>query len=198
MVEHLGSIGVRAEMENAASREVRRREEGQRVRLRQLAEFRVWLKKIESIEVWRETRKVNNESVAEDEITYVVAFEPGVSLSRIPVLTNTVVTHTRGGEVRFHWRGFEWGRVPLLEGRLKGDKGLNRRLLGYIRQDMASDLRIRALSGERVGITTGYNPTRLPSRGFLDCIEEIAQHVNDYVAERNREREEEGAGMETE
>jgi len=188
LLEHLGSIGVRAELQKIESKELKRREEGYRVRLRQLADIRVWLKRIQSIEVWRESKKRKDESTTDDEITYVVTFEPGLSLYRIPILTSTVKTQRVGGKIRFQWRGFQWGRLPLLVDRLKADRGLNRRLLRHFNQSLADDLRIRALSGDRVGIATSYSPQRLPSREFLDCMEDIAQHVNDYVAERNKER----------
>lgn len=190
LLGHLKSIGVRAELQKGENSEIRRREEGYRVRLRQLAGVRVWLTRIQSIEVWRETRKRESNSVTEDEITYVVAFEPGITLSRIPILTNMVRMETAGGKTRFQWRGFQWGRLPLLVDRLRADRSLNRRLRNYYSQDVVDDLRVRALSSKGVGITTSYNRQKLPSREFLNCIEDIAQHVNDYVAERNSEREE--------
>jgi len=193
LLEHLESIGVEAQTQEAESKKIRRREEGYRVTLRQLASFRIWLKRIHSMEVWREAKKGKDEPTLEDEITYVIAFEPGTTLGRIPILTNIVGIQMAEGKTRFQWRGFEWGKVPLLVDKLKADKALNSKLRKHISQDLANDLRIRALSGNRVGITMVYNPHRLPTREFLACMEDIAEHVNEYVTERNIEREQQEA-----
>jgi len=193
LLEHLESIGVTAQPHEVESKKIRKREEGYRVTLRQLAGFRIWLRRIHFIEVWREAKKGENEPATEDEITYVITFEPGTKLGRIPILTNIVSIQVAEGKGRFKWRGFEWGKVPLLVDKLKADKALNSKLRKHISQDLANDLRIRALSGNRVGITMVYNPHRLPTREFLDCMEDIAEHVNEYVTERNIEREQQEA-----
>lgn len=190
LLEHLESIEVSAQTQEAESQKIRRREEGRVVTLRQLASCRIWLRRIHSIEVWREAKKGKDEPITEDEITYVITFEPGITLGRIPILTNIVSIQIAGGKNRVQWRGFEWGRVPLLVDRLRADTALNSRLQKHVNKDLPDDLRIRALSGNRVGITMVYNPHRLPTREFLTCIEDIAEHVNEYVTERNREREE--------
>jgi len=193
LLEHLESIGVTAQPHEVESQKIRKREEGYRVTLRQLAGFRIWLRRIHFIEVWREAKKEKNKSATEDEITYVITFEPGTKLGRIPILTNIVSIQMAEGKSRFKWRGFEWGKVPLLVDKLKADKALNSKLRKHISQDLANDLRIRALSGNRVGITMIYNPHRLPTREFLACMEDIAKHVNEYVTERNIEREQQEA-----
>jgi hypothetical protein len=122
-------------------------------------------------------------------MTFVILPEPGMRLNRIPILTNLVKTPADKGKNGFKWRGFEWGRLPLLVDRLKIDTGLNRRLLRYLDTDLPDNLRITVLSGDRIGITTSYNPQRLPSHEFLNCIEDITDHIHDYIAERNRTRE---------
>jgi len=193
ILEHLESIGVTAQPHGVESRKVRKREEGYRVTVRQLAGFSIRLKRIHFIEVWREVRKGKNESAVEDEITYVITFEPGTTLRRIPILTNIVGIQRAEGINQFRWRGFEWGNVPLLVDKLKADTALNSKLRKHIGQDLADDLRVRALSGNRVGITMVYNPHRLPTREFLTCMEDIAEHVNEYVTERNIEREQQEA-----
>jgi hypothetical protein len=193
LLEHLESIGVTAQPHEVESSKVRKREEGYRVTLRQLAGFRIRLRRIQFIEIWREAKKGKNESAIEDEITYVITFEPGTKLGRIPILTNIVGIRMAEGKSRFKWRGFEWGKVPLLVDKLKADKALNSKLRKHISQDMADDLRVRALSGNRVGITMVYNPHCLPTREFLTCMEDIAEHVNEYVTERNIEREQQEA-----
>jgi len=193
LLEHLESIGVSAQPHEVESDKIRKREEGYRVTLHQLAGLRIWLRRIQFIEVWREAKKGKNESAIEDEITYVITFEPGTTLRRIPILTNIVSVQMAEDKSRFRWRGFEWGKVPLLVDKLKADKALNSKLRKHISQDMADDLRVRALSGNRVGITMVYDPHRLPTREFLACMEDIAEHVNEYVTERNIEREQQEA-----
>jgi len=193
ILEHLESIGVTVQPHGVESTKVRKREEGYRVTVRQLAGFSIRLKRIHFIEVWREVRKGKNESAVEDEITYVITFEPGTTLRRIPILTNIVGIQRAEGKNQFRWRGFEWGNVPLLVDKLKADTALNSKLRKHIGQDLADDLRVRALSGNRVGITMVYNPHRLPTREFLTCMEDIAEHVNEYVTERNIEREQQEA-----
>ena len=193
LLEHLESIGVSALPHEVESNKIRKREEGYRVTLRQLAGFRIRLRRIHFIEVWRESKKRKNESTTEDEITYVITFEPGTTLGRIPILTNIVGIKVAEGKSRFRWRGFEWGKVPLLVDKLKADTALNSKLRKHIDEDLANDLRIRALSGNRVGITMVYDPHSLPTREFLACMEDIAEHVNEYVTERNIEREQQEA-----
>ena len=189
LVEHLRSIGVSAEKQRAKGSVLRTREDDRAVTLRHLVTTRVWLKGIQSMEIWRITRKGEKESVTLNEMTFVIVPGPGMSLNRIPLLTNIVKTHTTGGESRFKWRGFEWGQLPLLVDRLETDTDLNSRLLRHLDADLSGNLRITALSRDRVGITTSYSPQRLPSRDFLTCIEDIAIHIQEYIAERNRTRE---------
>ena len=189
LVEHLRAIGIRAAELEGKVKLTRTREDEYAVVLRHLVTIRVWLSGIYSIEIWRITRKRANESSTLHEMTFVIAPEPGMSLSRIPILTNIVKTHTTEGRNGFQWRGFEWGRLPLLVDRLKVDTGLHNRLLEYFKFNLPADLRITALDRERIGITTGYSPQQLPSRAFLACVEEIAKHIHDYVAERNIFRE---------
>ena len=198
LVEHLRSIGIRVELQKVRGAPVRTREDVYAVTLRQLATARVWLTGIHSIEVWRITRKGKDESITLDEITYVVALEPGVTLTRIPILTNAVRAEITEGTAELQWRGFEWGRLPLLVDRLKVDRDLNSRLLEHFSKGQPRDMRITALSeeGKRVGITTTYDPQWLPSREFLACIEEIAGHVRDYVTERNKAREQDAVTQE--
>ena len=129
------------------------------------------------------------DSVILDERTFVIIPEPGISLNRIPILTNLVITRANKGKNGFKCRGFGWGRLPLLVDRLKVDTELNSRLLGYFNTDLPDNLRNTALPGDRLGITTSYRPQRLPSRDFLACIEDIADHIHNYLAERNRTQE---------
>jgi hypothetical protein len=189
LVEHLRGIGVDSERQTHKGTVRRAHEDEYAVILRHLVTIRVWLRAIRSIEIWRITRKGDREIVTLDEMTFVMTPEPGMSLNRIPILTNLIRTRTTKGKNRFKWRGFEWGRLPLLVDRLKADTDLNNRLLGYFDSGMVDDLRITALDGERIGITTSYSPQQLPSRGFLTCIDDIAEHISDYVAEQNRTRE---------
>jgi len=189
LVEHLKGIGVGAEEQKSKGTVTRTHDDDYALILRHLVTIRVWLRGIESIEIWRITRKGNKESQTLDEMTFVIIPEPGISLNRIPILTNFIKTHTTEGKNGFKWRGFEWGRLPLLVDRLELDTNLNNRLLRYCDIDQLDNLRITALSGDRIGITMIYNPQRLPSRNFLVCIENIADHIREYVAERNRTRE---------
>jgi hypothetical protein len=189
LVDHLRSVGVRAEERKDKVTLTRTREDEYAVILRHLVTIRVWLSGIHSIEIWRITRKRDNESSTLHEMTFVIAPESGMSLSRIPILTNIVKTHATKGRNGFQWRGFEWGRLPLLVDRLKVDTDLHNRLLEYFESDLPAELRITALDRERIGITTGYSPQQLPSRAFVACIEDIAKHIHDYVAERNVYRE---------
>ena len=189
LVEHLRGIGVGAEEQKSKGTVARTREDDYAVILRHLVTIRVWLRGIQSIEIWRISRKGDKESVTLDEMTFVIIPEPEMSLNRIPILTNIAKTHITEGKNGFKWRGFEWGRLPLLVDRLRVDADLNNRLLGYFDTDLVDALRITALSGNRIGITTSYSPQRLPSRGFLTCIEDITDHIRDYIAERNRTRE---------
>ena len=189
LVEHLKSISVGAEAQKNKGTVTSTHDDDYALILRHLVTIRVWLRGIESIEIWRITRKGDKESPTLDEMTFIIVPEPGISLNRIPILTNFVKTQTTEGKSGFKWRGFEWGRLPLLVDRLKLDTNLNNRLLGYCDIDRLDNLRIMALSGDRIGITMSYNPQRLPSRSFLVCIENIADHIRDYVTERNRTRE---------
>ncbi|HEY40731.1 MAG TPA: hypothetical protein G4O18_02605 [Dehalococcoidia bacterium] len=189
LTEHLRSVGVSAEERRVKGTVVHSHEGDDTVILRHLVTTRVWLRGIQSIEIWRIIRKGKKESVTLDEMTFVVTPESGMSLNRIPLLTNIVKTHTTSGKSGFQWRGFEWGRLPLLVDRLDVDTDLNSRLLRHLDNDLLDDLRITALSGDRVGITTSYRPQQLPSRDFLTCIEDIADHIREYVAEFNRIRE---------
>jgi hypothetical protein len=185
LAEHLRRIGVKAEVQRGNSTVVRTREDGYAVILRQLVTTDVWLKGIQSIEIWRVIRKSEEKSAPLDEITYVIMPEPGMTLNRIPILTNIIGTQTAGGKTGFEWRGFKWGQLPLLADRLKMDKELNSRLRGYLTANVPDGLRITASSGEKISITMNYYPQRLPSREFLTCLEDIASHVHEYVAERN-------------
>jgi hypothetical protein len=189
LVEHLRSIDVSTEKQRVKGTVVRTHEDDHAVTLHHLVTARVWLRGIQSIEIWRISRKGERESVTLDEMTFVVIPEAGMSLNRIPLLTNAIKIHTTGDKSCLRWRGFEWGRLPLLADRLETDIGLNNRLLRHLDTDLPKNLRITALSADRVGITTSYNPQRLPSRDFLTCIEDIADHIREYVAERNRTRE---------
>ena len=189
LLEHLRRLGISAEKQKSKKAVTRTHEDEHAVLLRHLLTIRVWLRRIQSIEIWRITRKRERETVALDEMTFVVTPEPGMSLNRIPILTNLIGASAIEGENGFRWRGFEWGRLPLLVDRLKVDSDLNSRLTEYFDTDMADNLRITALSGKRIGITTRYSPQQLPSRGFLTCIEDIADHIRDYIAEQNRIRE---------
>lgn len=191
LAEHLRSIGVRADVQRGKGKVVRTRENGYAVTLRQLATIHVWLRGIQTIEIWRVTRKGEDRATTLDEIIYMINPEPGMTLNRIPVLTNIVRTQTADGDVGFKWRGFEWGQLPLLADRLKADRELNSRLLRCFDTNLTDNLRITASSREQIGITMSYNPQRLPSRELLTCIEDIASHVCDYVAERNSAREQE-------
>jgi hypothetical protein len=189
LVEHLRSIGVSAEKQRVKGAVVRTHGDNHAVILHHLVTVRVWLRGIQSIEIWRITRKGEKESVTLDEMTFVIVPEPEMSLNRIPLLTSAVKTHSNGAKTGFKWRGFEWGRLPLLVDRLEVDTDLNSRLLRHLDTDPPENLRITALSGDRVGITISYSPQRLPSRDFLICIEDIVDHIQEYVAERNRTRE---------
>jgi len=149
LVSHLSSLGIRAQVQKRQGRVIRSREKDCQVTLRQLAHLRVWLRGIGSIEVWRERRKGKEEFSTEDEMTFVVALEPGLTLMRIPILTNLVPSKTPG-DTAFEWRGFRWGRLPLLESRLKADETLNRRLQRQLNRGLPGDLRVRALGSDRV------------------------------------------------
>jgi hypothetical protein len=189
LVEHLRGIGVGSEKQKITDTVRRTHEDDYAVILRHLVTIRVWLRIIQSIEIWRITRKVDREIITLDEMTFVIIPAPGMSLNRIPILTNLVKTGTTSDKNGFEWRGFEWGWLPLLADRLKIDTALKNRLLGYFNSGMIDDLRITALDGGRIGITTSYSPQQLPSRGLLTCIEDIADHIYNYVTERNRARE---------
>ncbi|UCB43600.1 MAG: hypothetical protein JSV77_02845 [Dehalococcoidales bacterium] len=191
LVEHLRSIGVSAEVQRRKGKVVRTRENGYAVTLRQLVTTHVWLRGIQSIEIWQVTRKGEEKSTTLDEITYMITPEPGMTLYRIPILTNIIKIQTASSEAGFEWQGFEWGRLPLLADRLKTDRNLNSRLLWHFSKNLPDNLRITAPSWDKIGITMSYDPRRLPSRELLTCLEEIAGHVCDYVAERNSAREQE-------
>lgn len=189
LVEHLRGIGVDAEGQKSKDTVTHTHEDEYAVILRHLVTARVWLRGIESIEIWRIARKIERKSVTVDEMTFVIIPEPGMSLNRIPILTNLIKTPVTKDKNGFKWCGFEWGRLPLLIDRLKADNDLNHRLLGDFDSELTDGLRITALNGDRIGITTSYNPQQLPSRGFLACVEDIADHIRGYVAERSRSRE---------
>ena len=189
LLEHLRSIGIDAEAQKSKKSVTRTHEDEYAVLLRHLVTIRVWLRGIHSMEIWHITRKGERETITLDEMTFVITPEPEMSLNRIPILTNLVITHTTKGGNDFEWRGFEWGRLPLLVDKLRIDTDLNNRLSRHFDADPADNLRITALSGKRIGITTRYSPQKLPSRGFLACIEDIADHIRDYIAEQNRIRE---------
>ncbi|HEY32419.1 MAG TPA: hypothetical protein G4O10_04875 [Dehalococcoidia bacterium] len=191
LVEHLRSIGVKAEIQKVKRKVVRTREDGYPVILRQLVTTNVWLRGIQSIEIWQVTRKGEEKSTTLDEISYMITPEPGMTLYRIPILTNIVTVQTADGKTEFEWRGFEWGRLPLLVDRLRTDRNLNSRLLRHFYTNLPDNLRITASSGDKIGITMSYNQQQLPSRELLTCIEDIASHVCDYVAERNSARKQE-------
>jgi hypothetical protein len=188
-VEYLRSVGIDAERQNGKNIVKHTREDDYAVILRHLITIRVWLRGVESIEIWRITRKGEKESSTLDEMTFAITPEPSMNLNRIPILTNLIRADTAMSKSELKWCGFEWGRLPLLVDRLKADTYLNSRLLEHFDTNFEDDLRITALSGNRIGITTSYNPRKLPSRGFLSCIEDIAGHILNYVAERNRSRE---------
>lgn len=189
LVEYLRSVGIDAERQNGRTTMKHTHEDDYAVVLRHLLTIRVWLRGIESIEIWQITRKGERKSSTQDEMIFVIVPEPGMSLNRIPILTNLVRADTAAGYSRLKWRGFEWGQLPLLVDRLRADTYLNSRLLEYLDTNLLDDLRITALSGNRIGITTSYNPRKLPSRGFFSCIEDIAGHILDHVAEQNRSRD---------
>jgi hypothetical protein len=157
--------------------------------MRQLVTIRVYLRGVQEVEIWRITRKGESGTTTVDEITFVIVPKPGMSLNRIPILTNLSMTHTSKGKNRFRWRGFEWGRLPLLVDRLKVDTDLNNRLRGHFATNPPDNLRITAVDGNRIGITTGYDSRKPLTRDFLTCIEDIADHVHEYIAEQNRVRE---------
>ena len=187
---HLESIGVRVEVRKARNVSIRRRESRDSVVIMHLlAHARVWLKGVDSVEVWRVITKARDGSTVVDEISYVAELDPTLTLTRIPILTNAVRAQTDAGRTTFYWSGFEWGNVPLLAHRLEADEDLNSRLLRHFNTDVPGDLRITAYPNDRVGITTDYDAQRPPTREFLSCIEHVINHVNEYVAERNRARD---------
>ncbi|HEY91763.1 MAG TPA: hypothetical protein G4O07_08005 [Dehalococcoidia bacterium] len=188
--EHLNSIGVPVELIRERNISQHRREaKGMTVTTNLLARAHVCLKRITSIEVYRVSTRSREKSTVLDEITYITDLEPGVTLTRIPVLTNAVLTEREDSPAAFYWSGFEWGKLPLLAHCLEVDKDLNRRLLHHFSTDTPGDLRITALPDNKVGITTSYDPQYLPSRGFLSCLEQIADHINRYAVEQNRTRD---------
>ena len=189
LIEHLRNIGIRVEKQKAHGTVVRTHEDDSTVMLRHLISIRVWLRGIQSIEIWRIIRKVAKESTTLDEITFVVAPKPGMSLNRIPILTNLTNSSKISDDNGLEWHGFEWGRVPLLVDRLKVDTNLNNRLRGHFDIVLSDEIRITVLAGDRIGITTRYHPQRPPSPEFLSCFEDIADHIHDYVAERNESRQ---------
>lgn len=190
LVEHLGSIGISAERLEGRDIKLRRREARDSVlTMRLLAHARVSLGALQSVEVWRVATRARNEDAVLDKITYLASLEEGLSLTRIPLLTNVVMKEGRGGTPAFRWCGFEWGKLPLLAERLAKDTDLNRRLIRHFTTDTPPDLRITACPEDRVGFTTTYDPQRLPSREFLACLDRIIVHVNEYVAEQGRYRD---------
>jgi hypothetical protein len=175
-------------------RQVRRREDEYAAVVRQLADIRVSLNGIDSIEVWQKTLKARRkETIVEDEITYLTPVKPGLTLSRIPILTWTVRQATEDGGTGFCWQGFEWGRLSIIADQLRKDTDLNKRLLRHFNEDVPGNIRIRALAGDRVGISTSYGARRMPSRHFLACIKDIVKHVDTFVAEQTRQRADEEA-----
>jgi len=196
LMEHLRSIDVRSEAQSGKSTVIRTREDGYTtVLLRLLVTIHVWLRGIQSIEIWRIVRKGEEKTTTLDEITYVINLEPGMTLNRIPILTKIASTQTADSKTELEWQGFEWGRLPLLVDRVKADRGLNSRLFRHFDSNPTDNLRITAPSGQKIGITMSYEPQRLPSREFLTCIEDLAMHVLDYVAEQNSARAQEAGQL---
>jgi hypothetical protein len=187
---HLEDLGIDATPLAVSRAGVRAQEHQDTVTVRQLAQLRVRLGAIESLEVWRISRKGKDLSIVEDELTCVATLPPGLTLTRVPILTSTVRDSATHGGTLFEWRAFSWGNLPLVADRLRADVPLNRHLAHLLESEIPGELRIRAFPGDRVGISIRYDAGHLPSRDILDCFADIFRHVAAYVAERNRAREE--------
>lgn len=189
LVGHLQDLGIAVETARRQGKPVRRREGKTRLTHRLLARFEVGLPRVRTIEVWRVITRNREATSVLEEITFLAPVGPGRDMTRLPILTNAAARPATGGGRAIVWRGFEWGRMPLLRDRLAADGELNRRLLGRADGELSGGLRITAYSGDRVGVTTTFDRYCLPSADFLDCIDRIFGHVDDYLAERNRARQ---------
>jgi hypothetical protein len=194
LLGHLEDLGVAVETARRHGKPVRRREGKIRLTHWLLARLEVGLPRIRTIEVWRVVTRSRDGTSVLEEITFLAPIGPGRDMTRLPILTNAAASPVAGGGREIVWRGFEWGRLPLLRDHLTADGELNRRLLGRADGELSGGLRITANSGNRVGVTTTFDRHCLPSADFLDCIDRIFGHVDDYLAERNLAREAEGRG----
>jgi hypothetical protein len=188
LLKHFDSIGITASQKNWIAESLHRREGDEKVILQKLASLSVKLNNIVSIEVWREKRKHGHISTTQDELVYKIPFRNGITLRRIPVLTNMSIVHT-ADKNNLEWTGFTWGKLPLLVERLQADNELNNKLHKIYEENMLCELRIRALSDDNVDIVSEYNPQRLPPRELITCVEAIAKHVISYVNEQNKARD---------
>jgi len=198
LVEHLRSIGLTAQHKEGGVGEMRWDETPfgniERTRSEKLADIRVSVGGIRSIEVWRvvEYRRVREpqggtrlQEIAVNEMTYIIDIATGMTVPA-SVQASTLTRRTILGKIK----PFEWHAFPALLQSLEADKTLKHRLLVCLdRKDLPGNLSIKRLPSDRLGITTMYKPRRLPSRELLKCIEDIAAHVSNHVTEWNRDRE---------
>ena len=189
LVGHLQDLGVTVETARRRCKPVRRREAETRLTHWLLARLEVGLPRIRTIEVWRVVTRNREATSVLEEMTFLAPVGPRRDMTRLPILTNAAVRPVTGGGHEIVWHGFEWGQLPLLRDRLATDGELNRRLLGHVDGELCGGLRVTADSGIRVGVTTTFDRHCLPSADFLDCIDRILGHVDDYLAERNRARQ---------
>jgi hypothetical protein len=185
---HFGKLGIEALPHTWIAKKLRSKEGDEKVTLIKLAGLEVQMREIHSIEVWQQTRKKGNISTKQDELRYTIRLKPGVTMRRIPILSNVVIKKINDKKT-FQWDGFTWGKLPLLVERLKVDENLNQRLQQFFDTDVLTELRIRALSDDKVDIISDYNPQKLPPRELLACIEDISSHVVSYVSEGNKSRD---------
>ena len=120
LLQHFNKIGITASRKTWMAENLRRREGDEKVILQKLASLDVKLNNIVSIEVWREKRRRGHVSTTHDELVYKIPFRNGITLRRIPILTNMSVVQT-ADKNNFEWTGFMWGKLPLLVERLKAD-----------------------------------------------------------------------------
>ncbi len=193
LLRHFQGIGVGATPYRVSRARRRYRERHEVTVLRRRLAFRLDLSLIDALELWQVSTTAQEQAQPVSELTFVVRLKPGVSLERVPLLTSATA-RPEGAGLRLEWWGFEWGRLPLLVDRLRADTRLNNCLAHHLQDDFPQRLRITALSEKALGITTPYDPQRLPSRQLLDCYETIAAHACAYIADLNRARAEQEHG----
>ena len=188
LLTHFRKIGVDVHPHEWSAKKIYNREGKERTILRKLASFDVGMNRINSIEAWQQTTKRGRVSIIHYELRYIILFKSATTLYRIPILTNAITVQDADRKT-LQWNGFTWGKLTILADRLKPDTELNANLQTFFNTGVLGGLRIHAFSSNAISITTDLNMQRLPSRDLLLCIECLARHIDSYISEQNKFRD---------